>query len=350
MTQNVRTLTWIACAACAMSASASCKRQAPSASDSALDVRIALIGMSEDDPTWPVSQATASRLAEQHHYLTIEVMAPSGRSAADQRDMLTAVTDAGFDAAVVMPIDPHALLEPINTLTIRGLPVVTLGRDVPGSRRGAYCGPSEFELGRTAATACGRLLGNQTPMVLLLHAGTEDERYAQRYYGFQHEAPFANLTVLRALDGKGDPKRSARLVRETSRRFPRVALWAFLDDWPFREPMTETTSPETADAATSTGRVFESSRIAGEIPIVLCNGSPRNWGRLENGEVAALVTYDLREAVEDALFAAMQLGRGTGGGAGQSILDAEIVTRGELEALKARWERWRRGERTQPQR
>jgi ABC-type sugar transport system substrate-binding protein len=76
--------------------------------------------------------------------------------------------------------------------------------------------------------------------------------------------------------------------------------------------------------------------------IVLCNGSPRYLGLLREGLVVAVITYDLRQAIEEALTAAVRLAEGgdTRLIAPKSLTPVEIVTIRNLPHYEAQWETW----------
>ncbi len=293
-------------------------------------VRIVVIGEGQDEPTWPVIQATAEQFARKYALTVVETRAPLTSSPHDQQELLKALPNERFDAVCVHPTDPSTIGAEVNLLAQRGLSVVTIGRDIQPSQRQAYCGPSEFELGKSTVQAATKILEQRNKTLMLLHAGTEDEDYSKRYYGFkQGMSQTGGLEVLREVNCRGNPIDAVRLVKAESRMYPRVGSWVFLDDWPLRalrrdEPLLP---------------------LGGTI--VLCNGSPRYFDHVRDGRVQAMVAYDYQKALEEGLFAAVRLVEDRSGGfAPVTDLAPEIITIRELPSYEARWKRWQRGEAT----
>ncbi len=64
-----------------------------------------------------------------------------------------------YDGVAVVALDHPAVREAINSLASRGVVVVTLVSDVPGSKRAHYAGIDNSSAGRTAASLMGKFLG-----------------------------------------------------------------------------------------------------------------------------------------------------------------------------------------------
>lgn len=293
-------------------------------------VRIVVIGEAEEEPTWAVVQATAAVFARNNPLTHIEARAPRTVSPRGQLDFLGSLEQEEVDAVCIHPVDPSSLAERIDVLSQRGLPVVVFGCDVQPSRRGSYCGPSDFEIGQKSVEAAVGVLAYRAKSVMLLHGGTHTEDRSSRYYGFkQGLSQTARLTLLREVDCRGDQLDSVRLVRMETRRYPRAGCWVFLDDWPLRALRGQ--EPLLPLGAT----------------IVLCDGSPRYFGRLRDGEVQAMIGYDYQRAVNESLLAAMRLVEDRAGAFSPVVyVPPEIITAKELPDYEARWKMWQRGEPT----
>ena len=298
-------------------------RARPGAAD-AESIRIALVGQTRQSPAWPVLQAAAKKFSNSSVRIDVEAMAPESASPEEQERMLRQIANQPFQAVCVVPVDPLAMRAAVRDLVQRGKRIVTIGRDVPDSNRQAYCGPSQFELGAAAVRACTTALMGRSKSIILLHAGTEEGVYALRYVGFKRSLPMLrDAQLLRELDCGGNSLEAQRLVRAESHRYPRVGCWVMLDDWALRT-------------------ASENERI---LPlgcgIVLCNGSPKYFARLRDGQILAMIAYDFRRAVDEALFAAMRVGDMAGKPEDGSFdCRVEIITIRELHAYEERWRQW----------
>ncbi len=313
----------------------------PPAGSQRLDdaVRIVVIGEAQEGPAWELLVATCKHFDEQYANVTVDVLAPPTLSPLGQRELLHDVSissGAGrtdqrenVNAICIMPTDPVSILTTIKEASITGIPIVTIGRDVPDSGRSIFCGPSRGEIGQAAAQACGEAVRGRSPRIMLLHAGEKTAAYAACRNAFKAELPVVgNVELMREIDCRGNKADALRLVKFEAKRYPRVGCWVFLDDWPLR-------------------LLDDKERL---LPLgcgmVLCNGSPRYTHQLRDGRISAMITYDLHTVVRDALYIAWKL---TAPKPPRITLDrrtvpAEIITSRNVDEYDARWSAWRRGQ------
>lgn len=111
-----------------------------------------------------------------------------------------------YDGVAVVALDHPRVRESINALCERGVAVVTLVSDVPGSRRTHYVGIDNAAAGRTAATLMGRYLAGRTGKVGLIAGSLSLRDHVERQFGFEqvmlHEYP--GLTLLPVREGRDD--------------------------------------------------------------------------------------------------------------------------------------------------
>jgi LacI family transcriptional regulator len=111
-----------------------------------------------------------------------------------------------YDGVAVVALDHPRVREAINGLVERGVTVVTLVSDVPGSKRVHYVGIDNAAAGRTAATLMGRFLGGRRGKVGLIAGSLSLRDHIERQFGFEqvmmHEYP--HLTVLPVREARDD--------------------------------------------------------------------------------------------------------------------------------------------------
>jgi LacI family transcriptional regulator len=111
-----------------------------------------------------------------------------------------------YDGVAVVALDHPRVRESINALCERGVAVVTLVSDVPGSRRTHYVGIDNAAAGRTAATLMGRYLSGRTGKVGLIAGSLSLRDHVERQFGFEqvmlHE--YSGLTLLPVREGRDD--------------------------------------------------------------------------------------------------------------------------------------------------
>lgn len=288
---------------------------------------ILFIGEAKNVATWQVIEATSRVFSEEHPSVTVESIAPMSASPMEQQTMLRDALKRDFRAVCIFPTQPDALREAVTEVSSSGIPVVVIGRDINNCRRDAYCGPSETQLGELTAAACGKVLENRGNTVMLLQASKLDERQAARYRGFKEQLPIAGyFKIVREVDGAGDPGKSVHLVKIEARKYPRVGCWVLLDDWPLR-------------ALDPDERLFGLG-----VTMVLCNGDPANWHRMEDGQILAMVSYDVQKAVREGLSTALTLTmRNNKRKTLDFHIDGEVILTSDFPEYQARWELWKRG-------
>ena len=114
-----------------------------------------------------------------------------------------------LDGVAVVALDHPAVREAINALQARGVTVVTLVSDVPGSKRVHYAVIDNSSAGRTAANLMGRFLRGLSGKVGLIAGSMALRDHIERQFGFEqvmaHEHP--NLTLLPVRESRDDWRR-----------------------------------------------------------------------------------------------------------------------------------------------
>lgn len=285
------------------------------------ETHIVMIGEGKDEPSWPVICSGAAWFSVRFRKVTVETVAPETSSPRFQLEMLRDCSTRKVTVVCIFPTDPDAVRAAILDSVRSGTPVLTFGRDVEDSGRVSFSGPSEVELGVAAAAACRATMSDPIKTVILL--SSKAERYARRARAFRkalQRTPRANL--MREVVCEPSPRDAVRVVRAESRMYPRVGAWVFLDDWPLR------------------GIDEVATLVPRRCRIVVCQGSPKYFDHLRNGDLYALVGYDLQEVVREVLFAAVQAASGENNSAPPFTAKPEIITRRNVDDHAARWAQW----------
>jgi len=128
----------------------------------------------------------------------------------------------GIDGVAVVALDHPAVREAINSLVAKGVSVVTLVSDVPGSKRTHYAGIDNSSAGRTAAGLMGRFLNGRKGKVGLFAGSLALRDHIERQFGFEqvmaHEFP--ELMVLPVRESRDDTERSEELAKQLMKEHP----------------------------------------------------------------------------------------------------------------------------------
>jgi LacI family transcriptional regulator len=164
-------------------------------------------------------EAAAKRMSGERVSIMVKrVDVFDGRLLANVLDSL----EDGIDGVAVVALDHPAVRESINTLVAKGISVVTLVSDVPGSKRTHYAGVDNSSAGRTAAGLMGRFLNGRKGKVGLFAGSLALRDHIERQFGFEqvmaHEFP--DLTVLPVRESRDDTERSEELAKQLLKEHP----------------------------------------------------------------------------------------------------------------------------------
>jgi LacI family transcriptional regulator len=122
----------------------------------------------------------------------------------------------GYDGVALVALDHPKLRHAIATLTQRGVTVVTLVSDLPGSARSHFVGVDNAAAGRSAATLLGRYLGGRQGAVAVIAGSLALRDHAERLFGFNQvmQQEFPNLAVLPTIEGRDDAQTNANAFQK----------------------------------------------------------------------------------------------------------------------------------------
>jgi LacI family transcriptional regulator len=150
------------------------------------ELRVAAVVFSEPDYFWRDVQTGVQKAAKELRdfrvhveYLTTDIKRPE-----QQARLLLDLADQGVNGVVISPNDPAIVAPAIDALIQRGIPVLTVSADVPGTRRMCYVGCDYQRAGRIAGDLMARLMGGRGRIGVLTFAGTVPA-ITQRIAGFR---------------------------------------------------------------------------------------------------------------------------------------------------------------------
>lgn len=114
-----------------------------------------------------------------------------------------------LDGVGVVALDHPAVAEAVNMLADRGIPVVTIVSDLPGTRRAHFVGIDNYAAGRTAASLLGRFLGHRSGKVGLIAGSLSLRDHIERQYGFEQviAREYPDLELLPVREGRDEDAR-----------------------------------------------------------------------------------------------------------------------------------------------
>lgn len=128
------------------------------------------------------------------------------------------------DYAVIVATDTAEVRKAVDDAMGRGVTVLTLVSDLPGTRRQNFIGIDNYAAGKTAASLLGRFCAHQSKIGLLI--GSHDLRdHRQRMEGFKDvlDEEFSHLNILPAIEGHDHTQTAQEAVTSLLEQHPDLA-------------------------------------------------------------------------------------------------------------------------------
>lgn len=294
---------------------------------------ILVVGASQNDPLWPVLQGGARAFAKTVSGLTLTMLAPPTSSPQAQADLIQQNLNPSVVGICLQPASADAMPKLLDELVGRGISVVLIGHDFPGSRRSAYVGLDDQEAGKYLAEAL-RLTMHDRTTFMVLHAGDTKGPLAQRLRGFgMGMSEIGYLHRLREVDCQRDLTKAQQALVEEGRKYPELGMWVSIGDWPVHMPAEQL-----------------HKALGDQTGLVLIGAMPAVWPLMQQGMVRAAVGtnygwwgYEAVNLVELFYHHAQVPDR-------VRLTDPCIVRPADLAQFQQEWQGWTQGhvQRTAP--
>jgi len=123
-------------------------------------LRLGVVLFSEPRYFWDEVAAGIRRAQRElrDYGVQVELRSADLRHPEQQIQLISSLRRERVDGLAISPVDPEALLETVDSLTADGIPVVTIGSDIPASRRVCHVGCDYLDSGRIAAQLMGTFI------------------------------------------------------------------------------------------------------------------------------------------------------------------------------------------------
>jgi ribose transport system substrate-binding protein len=206
-----------------------------SAQTTARGLRIAMLAKSEANFIFLVARRgadDAARELSRKHGIQIEVrwLTPAREDASLQAERIAQAVKDGASAVLVACSDIEKLTPAINAAAENGVPVMTFDSDAPRSKRFAFYGADDIELGEKMAADLADLLPGKGRIAIL--AGSPDApNLLRRVEGVRKAARQRGLEVVETVHHREAPQEAASEVLRVNAAHPELAGWAMVGGW-----------------------------------------------------------------------------------------------------------------------
>jgi ribose transport system substrate-binding protein len=199
-------------------------------------IRIAVIAKSSNNPVFLAArtgaEAAARELTARGTRVEVMWLTPPQEDGQVQAQRIRQAVNEGADAVLISASDAGKVAGAIDDAVARGVEVMTFDSDVPQSRRFAFYGVDDVEVGRRVMRELAGQLNQQGAVAIL--AGNQNAPNLQaRARGVREEAArFPGIRVVDTFNHIETPQDAAAEVIRVNNAYPEVTGWAMVGGWP----------------------------------------------------------------------------------------------------------------------
>jgi ribose transport system substrate-binding protein len=180
------------------------------------------------------AEAAAKDLTEKSRSIDVRIdwRTPKAESAREQAERIRMAVKDGTDAIIVSCSDEEILTKAIDEAVDAGVPVMTFDSDAPASKRFAFYGPNDVEIGEAVMNELATLMDGKG-QVAILAGNPTPPNLQKRVEGVRKAA--ARYPGIRLVGTFHHPETAADAAAEVLRvnaAHPELGGWAMVGGWP----------------------------------------------------------------------------------------------------------------------
>jgi len=211
---------------------------------------ITMIAKSSANPVFMSAKIGAMRKAEDisEKYSLLDVLinwkTPEYENASEQAEIIRNAVKEGTDAIIVSCSDKDSLTKAINYAVDNGVPVMTFDSDAPDSKRFAFYGPDDKEMGKKVLNELAGLIGDKGKIAIL--GGNQTANNLQeRVEGVRIAvADYPNIEIVGTYYHPETESDAIDVMKKVQETYPDLKGWAMVGGWPmFGEKLKDIIEP-----------------------------------------------------------------------------------------------------------
>jgi len=200
-------------------------------------VKIALIAKSEANFVFLAARRGAEDKAaalSRQHGATIQVswLTPPKEDVTQQAERIRQAVRERADAILLAASDGPGLVDEVNAAVGQGVEVMTFDSDVPNSKRFAFYGADDADLGEKVAHDLLTLLGGKGEVAILAGNAAANNLKARSDAARRTLARSPGVEVLGVVNHPETPHEAAAEMLKFDAAHPQLAGWAMVGGWP----------------------------------------------------------------------------------------------------------------------
>jgi len=200
---------------------------------------ITMIAKSSANPVFESAKIgaikTAESLSDKYSKLdvTINWQTPDNESASEQAEIIRNSVQNGSSAIIVSCSDIDTLTQAINYAVDNGVAVMTFDSDAPNSKRFAFYGPDDLEMGKKLMNELGQLI-NGRGKIAILGGNKMANNLQERVKGIMTAAAdYPDIEIVGTYYHPETETDAIAVMSEVIKLYPDLKGWAMVGSWPF---------------------------------------------------------------------------------------------------------------------
>lgn len=202
-------------------------------------IHITMIAKSAANPVFQSArigaEAAAADLSEKHRKISVQIdwRTPKAEDPQEQAERIRNAVEDGTDAIIVSCSDDSILTAAINAAVDSGVPVMTFDSDAPQSKRFAFYGPNDLEIGEKVLDELVKVMGDTGP-VAVLGGNPNAPNLQKRVQGILKAAEkYPGLKIVGAFYHEETAEAAIAELTRVNAEYPDLQGWAMVGGWPF---------------------------------------------------------------------------------------------------------------------
>lgn len=206
------------------------------------DIRIITITMVAKSSNNPVFQsaingaeAAANDLSDKYSKIDVKIdyRTPKNEDANEQALRIRNAVNDGTDAILISCSDDSILTIAINDAVDKGVPVMTFDSDAPNSKRFAFYGPNDVEIGENVMNELVTQIGNKG-QIAILGGNQNAPNLLKRVEGVKKVAEkYPRIEIIGEFYHAEIAEDAVAEVLRINNAYPDLKGWAMVGGWPF---------------------------------------------------------------------------------------------------------------------
>jgi ribose transport system substrate-binding protein len=202
------------------------------------DITITMVAKSSTNPVFLSArvgaESAAKEISKKYSRINVKIDWRTSKfedAKGQAQRILNAVSD-GTDAIIVSCSDEEILTRAINEAVDRGVPVMTFDSDAPSSKRFAFYGPNDVEIGENVMNELVALMGDKG-QVAILGGNQSAPNLQKRVEGVKKAAAkYPGIKIVGEFYHVETAEDAAAEVFRINKTYPELKGWAMVGGWP----------------------------------------------------------------------------------------------------------------------